>query len=75
MTVDDSNISLHSANETNEPYINFSVGGKGLVPAGQSYQISKPQNCYRDTTEDNLNIINEINEGTDWRTVVKRKAC
>ena len=75
MTVDDSNICLHSADINQELSIKFSIGGEKIfLPAGQTYQFRKPQNYYRDTSEDNLySLINEIKEGTDWRTVVKRK--
>ncbi|MDC0368880.1 class I SAM-dependent methyltransferase [Opitutales bacterium] len=66
---------MHSADVTQEHSINFSVGGKDFfLPAGQTYQFRKPQNYYRDTSKDDLySVINEIKEGTDWHTVVKRK--
>jgi 2-polyprenyl-3-methyl-5-hydroxy-6-metoxy-1,4-benzoquinol methylase len=75
MMFDESNISLHSADVTQELSINFSIGGKKVVvPAGQTYQSHKSQNYYRDTSEENLySVISEIKEGTDWRKVVKRK--
>ena len=75
MTVDDSNISWHSANAKNQLSINLStIGKKVFIPAGQGYQNLKPQNYYRDTSKDNLySVINEIKEGTDWRTAIKEK--
>ena len=75
MTVNDSNISLHLSTAPHELSINFSAFGNDIrLPSGQSYQIRRSPNYYRDTSEGNLySVIKEIRKGTDWRTVVQRK--
>jgi 2-polyprenyl-3-methyl-5-hydroxy-6-metoxy-1,4-benzoquinol methylase len=75
MTVNDSNISLPLSTAPHELSINFSAFGNDIrLPSGQSYQIRRSPNYYRDTSEGNLySVIKEIRKGTDWRTVVQRK--
>tara|TARA_B100001093_G_scaffold519496_1_gene608799 strand:+ start:392 stop:2059 length:1668 start_codon:yes stop_codon:yes gene_type:complete len=55
--------------------IKFSIGGDEIIlRKGQSFQLPKSQELYRDTGEDNLKaIIAEVKEGKEWRTAVNEK--
>ena len=55
--------------------IKFSTESKEIIlQRGQCFQLSKSQTLYRDSEEDSLrSIINEVNNGKDWRSAVCEK--
>jgi 2-polyprenyl-3-methyl-5-hydroxy-6-metoxy-1,4-benzoquinol methylase len=46
---------------------------KHTLRVGETYRV-KPENCYQDTSEENIrSLIEEIKKGTHWKQAVKKK--